>query len=176
MVNRYAMQINDFFNRFMCYHKLLLVPFLFLLTFTPLYAISGNIIYSFDDIIVQDKLYSVNSARQSDSISVSDYKLKLMYEVKDHLTHDAVKIRSASLLRSVDTVMVDTVETLYYENDNYKVSYMLPRFNSSGSYIIRVEADSFKTAFIPVEIKKIHKREMIRTMPTVYMHKLRKKN
>lgn len=174
MVNRYVMQINDFFNRFVFYHELLFVHFLFLLTFSPLYATSGNIIYSFDDIIVHDKLFSVNSSRQSDSISISDNKLKLMYEVKDHLTHDAVKIRNASLLRSVDSVKVDTVETLFYENDNYKVSYMLPKFSTSGSYIIRVEADSFKTAFIPVEIKKIHKREMIRTMPTVYMHKLRK--
>ncbi len=116
--------------------------------------------------------FSECASSSKDSISSDDKGLSLICEVRDHLTHDAVNVRKASLLLAHDSVLVDTVKTKYNKTNYYSSSYISIKIKRPGKYLVCVEADSFHTAFMPLEIKKMYKREKTRTLPPLYLHRL----
>ena len=46
-------------------------------------------------------------------------------EIKDHFTHDPVKMRCVTLLMAADSAFVDTVPTYYENEEDYKSSHLV---------------------------------------------------
>ena len=120
--------------------------------------------------------YYTDILSKNDSTTVIGSELKIISEVKDHLTHNAVRVSKAKLLRATDSSFVDTVEAKFYDDSGYKASYVSFKIKNPGNYILCVRADSFMTAFVPIVVKKIYKRELVRTIPAVFMRRLPKRN
>ena len=112
---------------------------------------------------------------QTDSTKAKERGLMLFAEVKDHITHEAIKGVRGELLHAADSTFADTLSISYQEDENWKYGYIETKIKEAGSYLIRVEADSFQTAYLPVDIKKLYKREQYRHLKTIYLHRLPKK-
>ena len=97
-------------------------------------------------------------------------------EIKDHFTHDPVKMRCVTLLMAADSAFVDTVPTYYENEEDYKSSHLYKGFKEAGKYLFKLEADGYQTMFVPFELKKIYKRETLRELKTVYLKPVPKKN
>ena len=112
---------------------------------------------------------------QTDSTKTKERGLMLFAEVKDHITHEAIKGVRGELLHAADSTFADTLSISYQEDENWKYGYITTKIKKAGSYLIRVEADSFQTAYVPVDIKKLYKREQYRHLKTIYLRRLPKK-
>ena len=99
--------------------------------------------------------YYTDILSKNDSTTVIGSELKIISEVKDHLTHNAVRVSKAKLLRATDSSFVDTVEAKFYDDSGYKASYVSFKIKNPGNYILCVRADSFMTAFVPIVVNKI---------------------
>ena len=96
-------------------------------------------------------------------------------EIKDHLTHDPIKGVRGELLWAADSSFVDTLKVSYEEGEGWKYSYFSAEIKKAGNYLIRLEADGYATRYVPLEIKKMYKRERYKSIKTVYLKKLPKK-
>ena len=112
---------------------------------------------------------------QTDSTKTKERGLMLFAEVKDHITHEAIKGVRGELLYAADSTFADTLGITYQEEENWKYGYIETKIKQAGSYLIRVEADSFQTAYVPVDIKKLYKREQYRHLKTIYLRRMPKK-
>ncbi len=102
--------------------------------------------------------------------------MRVYAEIKDHFTHDPVKMRCVTLLMAADSAFVDTVPTYYENEEDYKSSHLYKVFKEAGKYLFKLEADGYQTMFVPFELKKIYKRETLRELKTVYLKPVPKKN
>ena len=112
---------------------------------------------------------------QTDSTKTKERGLMLFAEVKDHITHEAIKGVRGELLHAADSTSADTLSISYQEDNDWKYGYIETKIREAGSYLIRVEADSFQTAYVPVDIKKLYKREQYRHLKSIYLRRLPKK-
>ena len=112
---------------------------------------------------------------QTDTTKTKERGLMLFAEVKDHITHEAIKGVRGELLHAADSTFADTLSISYQEDNDWKYGYIETKIREAGSYIIRVEADSFQTAYVPVDIKKLYKREQYRHLKSIYLRRLPKK-
>lgn len=169
--NHYLHEVfGDKVNGGICYGIALA---LFIMSAGLCYASKGDIFCQYS-ISSGSELSSADSLSSTDSLPSIDRTLSLVCEVRDHLTHDAVKVRKASLLRACDSVMIDTVKMAYYKTNYYSSSFISINVKQPGEYLVCMEADSFHTAFMPLEIKKMYKREKSRTLPPLYMRRMTK--
>ena len=111
----------------------------------------------------------------TDSTKTKERKLQVYAEVKDHLTHEYIKGVRGELLHAADSTFADSIKVHYQEEEDWKYSYIQAGIKQAGSYLIRLEADSFRTAYVPLEIKKMYKREQTRSLKTIYLRRLPKK-
>ena len=96
-------------------------------------------------------------------------------EIKDHLTHDPIKGVRGELLWAADSSFVDTLKVSYEEGEGWKYSYFSAEIKKAGNYLIRLEADGYATRYVPLEIKKMYRRERYKSIKTVYLKKQPKK-
>ena len=120
------------------------------------------------------------SCLSADTVSTAKQKGKerqvaIYYNIKDHLTHEVVKLRKAELLWAADSSFADSVEMKYVESEGWKSSFITTTIKRPGQYLVLAEADSFKTQYVPLVIKKLHKSESYRDMGTIYMRRLPKR-
>ena len=103
-------------------------------------------------------------------------QLEVQAEVQDHLTHDPVKVSAAELLLASDSSFVDSMRTSFQANPDYS-SYSLVRgiVNQAGDYLIRLSAEGYQTAYVPLSVKKLYKKERHRMLKTIYLKKQKKK-
>ncbi len=102
--------------------------------------------------------------------------LLMMADVKDHLTHDPIKGVKAELLWAADSSFVDTIHSEYQDEEYYKNSSLSFPVTKAGNYLIKIGAEGYTTKYVPLEIKKLYKRENYRTMKTIYLRTVPKKN
>ena len=130
------------------------------------------------DSVVTDSVMTDSVA--ADSVKADTYVkqegMTVYAEIRDHFTHDPVKMRCVTLLMAADSALVDTVST-YFENEgDYKSSHLYKGFKEAGKYLFKLEADGYQTMYVPFELKKIYKRELYRELKPIYMRPLPKKN
>ncbi|MBR1668625.1 MAG: outer membrane beta-barrel protein [Bacteroidaceae bacterium] len=101
--------------------------------------------------------------------------MQVYMEVKDHLTHDPVKDVKAQLLWAADSSFADTVHWEYRDEDFYKNSSVDFPVTKAGNYLLKVDAEGYVTKYVPVEVKKLYKRENYRYMKPVYLRTIPKK-
>ncbi|MBO4673013.1 MAG: outer membrane beta-barrel protein [Bacteroidaceae bacterium] len=111
-----------------------------------------------------------------DSTKKDERELAVFTDIKDHLTHDPVKGVKAELLWASDSSFVDTVHCEYHEEEYYKSSFMTFNIKQAGNYLVKVESEGYITKYVPFELKKLYKRETYRTMKTIYLRTIPKKN
>ena len=117
-----------------------------------------------------------NSTTDADTTK-TDTKSPVVYtDVKDHITHEAIKGVKAELVWAADSTHADTVHVEYHDEEYYKSSFMYFPVKQAGKYLVKVEADGYVTKYVPFEVKKIYKRERYLTMKTIYLHTVPKKN
>ncbi len=112
---------------------------------------------------------------KKDSTKTKERMLEVYAEVKDHLTHEYVKGVRGELLYAADSTFADTLGIYYREEENWKYGYVTANIRQAGSYLFRLEADSFQTAYVPLDIRKLYKRERSRSLKTVYLRRKPKK-
>ena len=100
----------------------------------------------------------------------------MMADVKDHLTHDPIKDIKAELLWAADSSFVDTVHSEYHNEEYWKSSSLEFLIQKAGNYLLKVGAEGYVPKYVPVEVKKLYKRENYRSMKTVYLHTVPKQN
>ncbi|MBO4215236.1 MAG: outer membrane beta-barrel protein [Bacteroidaceae bacterium] len=101
----------------------------------------------------------------------------LMYtDVRDHVTHDPIKDVRAELLWAADSSFVDTTHFEYNDEEYYKNSSLSFMIKKPGNYLVRMEADGYQTRYLPVEVKRLYKRENYRYLKTTYLRTIPKKN
>lgn len=120
-------------------------------------------------------------AQKADADSTKNNKnneqaLAVYVDLKDHLTHEPVKGAKAELVWAADSTHADTVHVEYHDEEYYKSSWMNFPVKQAGNYLVKVEAEGYVTKYVPLEVKKIYKRERYLTMKTIYLHTLPKKN
>ena len=130
------------------------------------------------DTVMTDSVMTDSVA--ADSVKADTYVkqegMTVYAEIRDHFTHDPVKMRCVTLLMAADSALVDTVST-YFENEgDYKSSHLYKGFKEAGKYLFKLEADGYQTMYVPFELKKIYKRELYRELKPIYMRPLPKKN
>ncbi len=108
---------------------------------------------------------------QTDSTLVKKHALTVFAEVKDHLTHEYVKGVRGELIHAADSSFADTLSIHYQEQEDWKYCYVEANIQQAGNYFIRLEADSFQTAYVPIDIKKLYKREQARHIKTIYLRR-----
>lgn len=118
------------------------------------------------------------SALWAQDSTKTDVRVLTAYaDVKDHLTHDAVKGVKAELLWAADSTHADTIHSEYQEFEGeYKMSFMDFPIKQTGNYLIKVEAEGYVTKYVPLDIKKIYKRELYMNLKTIYLHTIPKRN
>lgn len=121
-------------------------------------------------------LMSLTTVWAQDSTKTDTRVLNAYADVKDHLTHDAIKGVKAELLWAADSTHADTVHVEYQEEGNYKSSWARFPVKQAGNYLVKVKAEGYVTKYVPLEVKKIYKRERYMTLKTIYLHKVPKKN
>lgn len=112
---------------------------------------------------------------KTDTTSTKKRVLEVYAEVKDHLTHEYIKGVRGELLYAADSTFADTLGIHYQEENEWKYSYITASIQREGSYLIRIEADSFQTTYVPVDIKKLYKHEQSRSLKTIYLRRIPKK-
>ncbi len=117
--------------------------------------------------------FSATAKEVKDSTKIRE--LKAGAEIKDHLTHEAIKGVKGELLLAADSSFVDTLSVSYEEGDGWKYSYFTAKILKPGYYLARLDAEGYKTMYVPIDIKKMYKREKYRILKTVYLRKLPKK-
>ena len=105
----------------------------------------------------------------ADSVTTKKKGLLMMADVKDHLTHDPIKDIKAELLWAADSSFVDTVHSEYHDEEYWKSSSLEFLIKKAGNYLLKVGAEGYVPKYVPVEVKKLYKRENYRTMKTVYL-------
>ncbi len=112
----------------------------------------------------------------ADSVKTKLRGLLMMADVKDHLTHDPIKDIKAELLWAADSSFVDTVHSEYHNEEYWKSSSLEFLIQKAGNYLLKVGAEGYVPKYVPVEVKKLYKRENYRSMKTVYLHTVPKQN
>ena len=100
--------------------------------------------------------------------------LMMSTTIADHITHEAVTTARCQLL-AADSTFVDSVRVDKWSDDQWKVCMVTFLIKKPGKYLLMCEADGYTTRYVPVEVKKIYKREVQQEMKTVYMRKLPRK-
>ncbi len=118
---------------------------------------------------------TVGAKEDADSTKTKGRELLAGAEIKDHLTHEAVKGVKGELLWAADSSMVDTLSVSFEEGDGWKYTYFLAKIKQPGQYLARLNAEGYQTKYVPIDIKKMYKREKYRMLKTVYLRKLPKK-
>ena len=113
---------------------------------------------------------------QSDSVKKNVRVLWVNAEVRDHLTHDIIKGLKGVKLNAADSTFVDSIYGGYYDENGYKSSYISCGIMKPGKYLIKVEAEGYQTAYVPLDIKKLYKRESNRSIKPIYLKRMPKRN
>ena len=113
---------------------------------------------------------------QSDSVKKNVRVLSVNAEVRDHLTHDIIKGLKGVKLNAADSTFVDSIYGGYYDENGYKSSYISCDVLKPGKYLIKVEAEGYQTAYVPLDIKKLYKRESNRSIKPIYLKRMPKRN
>lgn len=113
---------------------------------------------------------------QSDSVKKNVRVLWVNAEVRDHLTHDIIKGLKGVKLNAADSTFVDSIYGGYYDENGYKSSYISCDIMKPGKYLIKVEAEGYQTAYVPLDIKKLYKRESNRSIKPIYLKRMPKRN
>lgn len=108
------------------------------------------------------------------ALAKGEKMLNIYAEIRDHLTHDPVKVTKAELLWAADSTFADSIQTVY--DTSYGLSYSRLRISvtEAGEYLIKICAEGYQTRYEPLEIKKMHKREQYRELNPIYLRKEKK--
>ena len=151
------------------YMKLKFFLSLFMLTATMLLW-AQNMVFPNSDTRLE------TTEENADSTKNKERALSVYVDLKDHLTHDPIKDAKVELLWAADSTHADTVHVEYHEEEYYKSSWIEFPIKKAGNYLVKVEAEGYVTKYVPLEVKKIYKRERYLTMKTIYLHTVPKKN
>ena len=121
-------------------------------------------------------LLATEDKADADTTKKDARDLVVFTDIKDHITHEAIKGIKAELLWAADSTHADTIHVEYHEEEYYKASFLQFPVKQAGNYLVKVEADDYVTKYVPLEVKKIYKRERYLTMKTIYLHTVPKKN
>ena len=121
-------------------------------------------------------LLATEDKADADTTKKDARDLVVYTDIKDHITHEAIKGIKAELLWAADSTHADTIHVEYHEEEYYKASFLQFPVKQAGNYLVKVEADDYVTKYVPLEVKKIYKRERYLTMKTIYLHTVPKKN
>ena len=108
-----------------------------------------------------------------------EYEVKMYTDVKDHLTHEIVPNVKGELLMAADSSFVDSLtirEYTYSYNTIAKVTRAEYMVRKEGKYLMRIHADGYVTAYLPVDASKLHKRQREIHLSPVYLRKQPKMN
>ena len=108
-----------------------------------------------------------------------EYEVKMYTDVKDHLTHEIVPNVKGELLMASDSSFVDTLtiwEYTYNYNTMEKVIRAEYTVRKEGKYLMRIHADGYVTAYLPMDASKLHKRQREIHLSPVYLRKQPKRN
>ena len=113
----------------------------------------------------------------SDSTSKKkdEHSLSIYFEVKDYLSNIGVDTMTVLVLNAADSVFVDSAHVELYKHDDERYSSAYFDLKKTGDYLIRVDAEGYKTRFVPFSIKRFHKHEIYRQLKPVYLQRLPKK-
>ena len=113
----------------------------------------------------------------SDSTSKKkdEHSLSIYFEVKDYLSNIGVDTMTVLVLNAADSVFVDSAHVDLYKHDDERYSSAYFDLKKTGDYLIRVDAEGYKTRFVPFSIKRFHKHEIYRQLKPVYLQRLPKK-
>ncbi|MBQ1665321.1 MAG: hypothetical protein II061_04590, partial [Bacteroidaceae bacterium] len=113
----------------------------------------------------------------SDSTSKKkdEHSLSIYFEVKDYLSNIGVDTMTVLVLNAADSVFVDSAHVELYKHEDERYSSANFELKKTGDYLIRVDAEGYKTRFVPFSIKRFHKHEIYRQLKPVYLQRLPKK-
>lgn len=111
----------------------------------------------------------------TDSTKTKGRELLVGAEIKDHLTHEAIKGVTGELIWAADSTFIDSLKISFEEWDGEKYCAFTTKIKQPGQYLARLNAEGYQTKYVPIDIKKMYKREKYRTLKTAYLRKLPKK-
>ena len=111
--------------------------------------------------------------QQAKKEKTTEYKTTMWIEVKDHITHETVPDTSGELLLAADSSFVDSLTIGKSESFG---TLMLIDLRQPGNYLLRIHARDYRTAYVPLKVPRLYKRESSRQLPTVYLRKLPKRD
>lgn len=115
-----------------------------------------------------------NTTSKNDS--TSSRVLTMTASIADHISHVAITNAKCELLAAADSSYVDSVQVEKWEEGDYKVCWASFQIKQPGSYLLKVEAEGYTTQYVPVNVKRIYKRELMQELKTIYLKKQPKKN
>ena len=128
-----------------------------------------------DTLVLAAQTDSVAADTTDEEEIVEEDGLTVWAEVKDHFTHEPVRVRLATRLLAADSTVVDTMHT-HFSDGEWKSSHVYKGIQEPGSYLFKLEADGYQTLYVPFELKRLYKRERWRSMKPFYMRPLPKRN
>lgn len=108
------------------------------------------------------------------TVEKGEKMLNVYTEIKDHLTHDPVKVTTTELLWAADSSFADSIQAIYTTHDDKKYSRLRISITKAGEYLIKICAENYQTQYVPLEIKKLRKHEQYRELNPIYLRKERK--
>lgn len=101
-------------------------------------------------------------------------RLTIRGSVEDYVTRHPIPGSFVTLL-SADSMVVDTATAKGLLISNGKIIERYAKFYlkipQEGKYIIRIQKQEYDTRLVPIEISKIHHREMEREIPSIYLQR-----
>ena len=108
------------------------------------------------------------------ALAKGEKMLNIYAEIRDHLTHDPVKVTKAELLWAADSTFADSIQAIYDTSYNLSYSRLRISVTKAGKYLIKICSEGYQTRYESLEIKKLHKREQYRELNTIYLRKEKK--
>jgi len=116
----------------------------------------------------------IASAQKAINDSVKTKELQMSTRVADHITHKTIKNVKCELLKA-DSTFIDTTKVESWGDDDWGETFVTFAIKEPGNYLLKCCAEGYVTKFVPVEVKKIYKRELFLELKTVYLKKQPKK-
>jgi len=101
--------------------------------------------------------------------------LTMTTTIGDHITHQALDSAYCELLLASDSTFVDSVQVNCWHEDDWKMVAVRFIIRQPGKYLLKCESDGYYTKYVPIEVKKIYKRELQQELKPVYLRKLPRK-
>lgn len=134
-------------------------------------------------LMVNARIYKVVSVGTTQTTEADSAKsgqertLAVILDVKDRITHDGIdSTLTAQLISSADSSFVDSVDINFWTYDGKRETMLSVQIKKPGNYLLRLNADGYRTHYVPVSIPKIYRTERFRQLKAAYMHRLPRRN